>query len=63
MLWFEDGVPGGFWAGDDFVEGLLKARPGDLDQGGPFAPSGTSRAFPFSGGFGGLNVSRGSILP
>ena len=23
MLWFEDGVFGGFWAGDDFVEGLL----------------------------------------
>ena len=23
MLWFEDGVHDGFWAGDDFVEGLL----------------------------------------
>ena len=24
MLWFEDGAHGGFWAGDDFVEGLLR---------------------------------------
>ena len=24
ILWFEDGVPGGFWAGDDFVERLLR---------------------------------------
>ena len=40
MLWFKDGVPGGFWADAQFVGMLLGAGLGELGSGGGQAGDG-----------------------